>query len=47
MGEAPPPQFKRWSLGKTVESALAASMLAFVLLDVVCQFVITGWKDFV
>lgn len=35
---------KRWSLEKTVESALASSMLSFILLDLVSQFVVTGWQ---
>jgi len=35
-----------WSLERTIESSLAASMLAFLLLDIVAQFVITDWKNF-
>mmetsp|Transcript_12484 Transcript_12484/g.15493 ORF Transcript_12484/g.15493 Transcript_12484/m.15493 type:complete len:307 (+) Transcript_12484:80-1000(+) len=34
----------KWTLTKTIENALAASMIAFTLLDLVCQFVITGWQ---
>jgi len=29
-----------WSLGKTVENSLAASMVGFILLDLFCQFVV-------
>lgn len=35
---------ERWTLTKTIENSLAASMMAFILLDVVCQFVVTDWK---
>jgi len=32
------PDEPRWSMRRVLESALAGSMLAFILLDVVCQF---------
>lgn len=36
---------KKWSLRRVVESSLAAAMIAFTLLDLVTQFIITDWKD--
>ena len=33
----------KWSLTKVVESALAAGMIGFILLDLVAQFVIVDW----
>ncbi|GBG33886.1 Cycloeucalenol cycloisomerase [Hondaea fermentalgiana] len=36
---------KHWSLRRTVESAFAAAMVAFTLLDLVTQFVVTDWQD--
>mmetsp|Transcript_43430 Transcript_43430/g.69501 ORF Transcript_43430/g.69501 Transcript_43430/m.69501 type:complete len:307 (+) Transcript_43430:266-1186(+) len=33
-----------WSLQRTVESACAAGMVAFLMLDVAAQFIITEWK---
>jgi cycloeucalenol cycloisomerase len=35
---------ERWSLRRTTESALAAAMMAFLLLDAVTQYVVTDWK---
>jgi len=34
-----------WSFQKTTESALAAAMIAFVLLDIVAQYFITQWQS--
>ena len=34
----------KWSVARTVESALAAGMLGFILLDLVVQFVVVGWQ---
>ena len=34
----------KWSVARTVESALAAGMLGFILLDLVVQFVIKDWQ---
>eukprot|EP01062_Namystynia_karyoxenos_P067470 TRINITY_DN61434_c0_g1_i1.p1 TRINITY_DN61434_c0_g1~~TRINITY_DN61434_c0_g1_i1.p1 ORF type:complete len:317 (+),score=97.25 TRINITY_DN61434_c0_g1_i1:67-951(+) len=36
---------QRWPLRRVAESALAASMLSFILLDLVTQFVIRRWAD--
>ena len=33
----------KWSVARTVESALAAGMLGFILLDLVVQFVV-DWQ---
>mmetsp|Transcript_11560 Transcript_11560/g.13279 ORF Transcript_11560/g.13279 Transcript_11560/m.13279 type:complete len:294 (+) Transcript_11560:53-934(+) len=33
----------KWTFRRTVENSFAASMISFILLDIVCQFVITGW----
>jgi hypothetical protein len=33
-------EHEEWSVQKTVENALASSMIAFILLDLVCQFVV-------
>jgi cycloeucalenol cycloisomerase len=35
---------ERWSLRRTTESALAAAMTTFLLLDAVTQYVVTDWK---
>ena len=32
-----------WSLSKTVENSLAASMIGFILLDLFCQFVVPSY----
>jgi cycloeucalenol cycloisomerase len=33
----------RWGMGRVVQSALAAGMMGFILLDLVAQFVIVDW----
>ena len=33
----------RWGLGRVVQSALAAGMMGFILLDLVAQFAIVDW----
>lgn len=36
---------KRWTLAKTMENSLAAGMLGFILLDLTCWFLVSGWRD--
>ncbi len=35
---------KPWTIWKTIENGFAAGMISFILLDIVCQFVIVGWQ---
>lgn len=39
------PAAPRWSLRRVCESALAAGMGSFILLDLACRYVVTGWRS--